>query len=266
MTYCNWRLVTTVAAALALGACSQQDPGVPGEGAPEGGDGGDDGGDGQTDGGDDGGDDDGGDDTGGGGESDPDSYFPLADGASWTYVHDLADGTQWTEDITMTAVDYMGIDAFAVADSPDPKGERTEAVFAVDAGTVYRIHKEVFAGTTRLMVVDYEPGFPRFDEAWLEMDLGLAEDRSYDRRESDGQGLNPLTEPRTQKYTVLGTGEAVTVPAGSFQNCVSVRRERIVGGPERTKVFTFCPGVGKVREVNETSGSIEELTAYDVPE
>ena len=52
----------------------------------------------------------------------------------------------------------------------------------------------------------------------------------------------------TEKYEIVGVGETVTVPAGTFQGCVRVRA--VNPGPPGTELvgeITYAPGVGAIR-------------------
>jgi hypothetical protein len=64
--------------------------------------------------------------------------------------------------------------------------------------------------------------------------------------------------------------DSVSVPAGKFDDCMRVRRERIRGNPAKSaddddKVFWFCPGIGKVKELSEIGGGTEELVSCKIP-
>ena len=100
----------------------------------------------------------------------------------------------------------------------------------------------------------------------------------YQRTETQAGEPAKDPQPRAHIYTVESVTERVTVPAGTFQNCLRVRRQRDLEGSaseadagaasqsEQDKLFWFCAGVGKVREENTLSGSTEVLIDYDVPE
>jgi hypothetical protein len=117
--------------------------------------------------------------------------------------------------------------------------------------------------------VDYEPGFPRFDDEWV----GAAPDSvfpyTYDRTRSD-MGVPGTPELRTQTYTVVAQSEMVTVAAGTF-DCIKVLRvseaeAEAVVGRETQKHLWFARGVGKVKEENldgDRAGFTEELVRFD---
>ncbi len=52
----------------------------------------------------------------------------------------------------------------------------------------------------------------------------------------------------TERYEIAAVGETVTVPAGTFENCIRVRaRNRAGPGAEHVLETTYAPGVGVVR-------------------
>ena len=195
-----------------------------------------------------------------------DSHYPLSDGARWVYLHTRTDSTQWSEEVTLDAVEYGGAVEWELSDTANPKGERSDSVLVLDdEGATRRVHKTVTVGGAVTELVDYDPGFLRFDAQWHERMVGFVEEREYVRTATDATGANPTVEDRTQRYTIEGKDQSVDVPAGHFTDCLMVRRER-VAGPERDKMFWFCRGVGKVRELNYTSGTLEALLEYELPE
>jgi hypothetical protein len=203
-------------------------------------------------------------DSGTGDASEPSGFYPLFDGATWTYIHTRSDSSQWSEVVTLTATTYEDQPAFRLQDTADLSGESTMSVLSRAGTTVQRIHKEVFAGQQALMLVDYVPGFPRFDDAWLDLEAGDEETRGYTRTEYDGQGNYPFEDDRSHEYTIVSLSETVTVVAGTFEGCVHVQRQRLFGDLQ-VKQFWFCEDVGKVKEVNDSTGTIEELKECDVP-
>jgi len=51
----------------------------------------------------------------------------------------------------------------------------------------------------------------------------------------------------TERYEIVGVGEKVTVPAGTFDGCVRVRSQLRAAGVENIAELTYAPGVGPVR-------------------
>lgn len=195
-------------------------------------------------------------------------YYPLVDGASWTYRH--GGGTAWDEDVTLSELEFEGAPAFLLADSPGLDGTRSESILVRDESRVVRVHREEYAGEQLVLSVDYVPGFLRFDRVWLEQGVGSSEIYAYDRTEYDGLGQVVRAGPRSHEYTLEAFPTSVEVPAGRFDGCLRVHRSRVraatdpvMSGDEDQ--FWFCPGVGKVREFDRISGQTEELVSCNVP-
>ena len=165
---------------------------------------------------------------------------------------------------------YDGRDTYFVFDpNRGDFASGTDSHLVQDGTKVLRIHKTEYAdGGVVDFEVDYDPGFPRFDSAWI--DAGGPVTESYMRTDTNQPDM---PEPREQTYTVLGTDVSVTVPAGTFTT-VHVERERTVDSPTdpedaaRVKHFWFAAGVGKVKEEHldgTTAGKVEELQGCTLP-
>jgi hypothetical protein len=202
------------------------------------------------------------------------SYFPLRDDATWKYLHSK---NGWVETVTVHAVD--GEDAtFDQEQTGSPDGDTSTSRLELRDGDVLRVAEEQRLDGDLDYTVVYDPGFLRFSEAWLERDPGDTETHTYERTETKAGQPAKDPESRAHIYTIESLTEEVTVPAGTFQNCLRVRRQRdLTGGDaeadagaseqsEQDKLFWFAAGVGKVREENTLSGSTEELIEYDVGE
>lgn len=258
---------------LTLG-CNQPDPpGSSPDDTSDGGDGDGDGdgvdGDGDGDGGDgDGqpGDGDSGDGDGDSGDGDAyrDTLYPLAHGAQWTYLHKTTNGqVLGVEDVQMEEIVHEGQQAWLQVDSPGANGKWDESVLTREDGVVYRVHREQYDDNGTIEIVDYDPGFPRANDAWDT--IGFAEEFLYDRTWTDGNGHNPDVEPRGHLFTVLALDDQITVPAGTF-DCMKVERVRTVGNATGDRVlFWFAWGVGKVREERPADSVIEELASVSIP-
>jgi len=253
-------LCGALGALLVLSGCDQSDPPDEVMGGSGGGGGG---GDGDGDGG--GG---GGGSGGSGGGSPTGSFYPYVAGSSWSYEHSGGGSMAWTEQVTLEATMHNGAAAMMLSDSAGPSGSQTNSILAQAGTEVRRVHKEVVGASPT--VVDYDPGFTRFDEAWPSMPVGTVDTRMYTRTEVTNGAT--IVETRVQRYTVEQLGVDVAVPAGNFSDCVVMFRQRQApdGGPPtgaqiREKRFSFCPGVGKVKEENLTDGGLEVLVSCNVP-
>lgn len=204
------------------------------------------------------------DDTSGmmGGEYD--SYYPLIDGASWTYVATNSMGqATGTEVVDAVATEWEGNTGVVLTDNPNSNGEFTQSTIVRDGSNAYRVHKVVGTQTQPSMIVDYTPGFTRFDDAWT--DVGVKGERMYMREETDGDGLNPDLEDRGHTFEVTAVDEEITVTAGTF-SCIVVERTRTTGATAGERVvFWYAKGVGKVREERPADNRIEELIAVSIP-
>lgn len=194
------------------------------------------------------------------------SYFPLVDGAQWVYRH--TGGTElWDETVTLTA---QADGSYLAADTPGPSGTSSESTYVVSGTRTLRVAKTESTGDRVEASVDYDPGFARFDEAWPLLAEGCAETLDYARKEYDGAGQLVRDGDRSHTYTVEQVGVSVTVPAGTFDDCIVIYRvrERSVGSTasdEDNKRFWFCPGVGKVLEEDEGTAKREALFSCDIP-
>jgi hypothetical protein len=230
-------------------------------------------------------------DAGGGGTTDSGSsdagpslgYYPMVDGARWTYVHkpanlgpDDCNSTCWNETVTLAATEYAGEPAFRSSDDGNaPDMSSAVAILARVGTAAMRVHKIDEEMGVPVEDVTYDPGFPRFDDAWLDLATGTMVSTEYARIALD-LTVEPPTEGvdvRIQQFVIEGR-EDVEVPAGSFRDCLKVRRlrEASVGDAgtsgsidEKEKRFWFCDGVGKVREDSLTTDNQELLLSCDVP-
>jgi hypothetical protein len=192
------------------------------------------------------------------------SYYPLVDGASWTYVASTSTGQiLGMEVVDATETSWAGAPAWVFTDNPDAGGEWTESTIVQLGTAAVRVHKEVADPSGTTQIVDYDPGFTRADDQWDT--VGFKQEILYDRSETDGAGLNPSFEPRGHSYEVLAVDESVTVPAGTF-SCIKIERIRTVGGAAGERVISwYARGVGKVREEQPADGRTEELASVSIP-
>jgi hypothetical protein len=210
-------------------------------------------------------------------EESVDDYYPLTPGATWTYLHSSRGG--WTEVVTVS--EGTQPDEVLLSDTENPSGERSENTLLKSDTAVMRTAKRFFVNDAIVFTVDYDPGFVRFDAAWLEVSPPYTEERAYVRTETD-VGQSPKTpRDRSHEYTVEALDETVEVEGSTFRNCVRVRRlatylptnvapDAGTAAPTaqdmQGKLFWFAPGVGKVREQNLDNGNTEVLVDYEIPE
>lgn len=202
-----------------------------------------------------------------------DDYYPLVDGASWSYWHSSRGG--WEETVTVEETEHEGRPDFWMTDNGSPDGRNSKSLLVRDGTAILRVTKDQFLNGQLELSVEYDPGFMRFDSAWLEQQVPFSETLSYVRTETDvGQQSQPSTD-RGHVFTVESLSETVEAEGRTFRNCVRVRRERVPGATsgttygiqgEEDNLYWFAPGVGKVYEENLTTGNTEILIEYQIPE
>ena len=195
--------------------------------------------------------------------SDANDHFPLVDGAVREYFHSSNDG--WEETVTLEA---LRSNVFLERDTENPDGVRTESILALTtSGRVLRTSKVVYQDDALDFCVTYDPGFVRFDPAWLELPVGDSVREEYERTETNQDGEKDPTRERAHTYTSFGL-ESTTIAGTLYNDTLVIERKRdyedVQGQPEdQQKLFRFAPGVGKVQEVNFESGNSEELLSYE---
>jgi hypothetical protein len=192
------------------------------------------------------------------------TLYPMADGATWTYLHKNNNGQVLSmEDVELQQVDWQGEVGYLQVDSPNANGVWTESVLVRDGDLVLRVHREDQTELAVSEIVDYDPGFPRVRDSWTT--LGQTEELAYIRTATDGSGQNPMIEDRAHVFTVLAVDEEITVPAGTFTT-IKIERVRSAGGAIGDRaIFWFAFGVGKIREERPADNVVEELVAVSIP-
>lgn len=202
-------------------------------------------------------------------------YHPLVAGAMWRYAHD-----DWTETVTLERTIRSGEPAFLMSGSPNPKDRlRSDAVLTKVGGRVARVSKEEYlisAGTAEATLqssITYGVGFTRFNEDWADQSVGYTETPEYVRVETRPGAQPRPAQQRRHTFEIVSLSAEVVTAAGTF-NCMQVRRTKdweaeadgIDASDAQTKLFWFAPGVGKVREENEETGSFESLIEFEIPD
>ena len=209
-----------------------------------------------------------GDDTGmdsGSGWPSGSSYYPVVEGAVWVYRHE--GGTNlWDETVTVE----MDGDSPLFVDSPSTSGESSRDTLGLVGTSVMRVSKIALTAGKTTATVEYNPGFTRFDSAWLSQEVGYTEVLNYARQEWDATGQLVRDGERSHSFSVEAKGVEVEVPAGKFSDCLVIYRMRqrdatatVDDGDD--KRYWFCAGVGKVKEEEPTTGKLETLVSCTVP-
>jgi hypothetical protein len=202
-------------------------------------------------------------------ESVADDFYPMVAGSVLTTRHS-GSGSPWDDKTQITATQVGGNAAYLTEGAPDPKGETSQNTVIRIGTRILRSHKQEFKAGVAQGTVDYEPGFIRFDSAWVDAADGFSENVAYKRIEKTAAGSVISEDDREHIWTVEKRKDTVSVPAGDFKDCLRVRRTRIRGNAANTtddddKVFWFCAGLGKVKELSEIGGGNEELVSCVIP-
>lgn len=196
--------------------------------------------------------------------SEKESHYPLIAGSRWEYSVVDASGVELRKEIVTASRDKSVKDSditqIILEDNANSEGLRTRAKIRRIKTGAFRIHKDILRGEEVEESVEYDPGFVRFDEAWLKLSIGAHKDYGYERASS----LESKEEQRGHRYVLKSKKVKVRVPAGVFDT-VHIIRERLTGASQGEKVeYWFAPGVGKVRELRPATGKEELLESYEL--
>src|SRR5438876_6073899 len=185
-------------------------------------------------------------------------YFPLPDGATWTY--NVSDGTTDTRTVAGTR-SFNGAQVKIVRDQAGNENYFTND----DAGV--RFHGALFVDPVSGNETDtYSPPVP-----FASRDLIIGTQVSGSGTATGVQGPDTITLSYTSASTPLAI-EPVTMPAGTFTNAVHVRLTISYSGVvsySTTLDDWLVAGVGSVREVttDPVNGTTTwELISYNVPD
>ncbi len=216
------------------------------------------------------------------GPGDPLNYFPMTVGSTWTYsgIDSITGQTPvaYTDISTITGTTTInGIPAIVWHDSNQwNAGKPEDDYYVKDSNGLIYLGSNEISIMVRQLIPYWEVKFPLTAGSgyvlWNKTGLDFGED-------ADNDGINETLDAYAT-VTVLSSSETVTVPAGTFTNCVKIEvNELLTVTLSQTKAtipFTgivdlwTAPGVGivKLSEVitgggnNETK--TEELTSYAI--
>lgn len=196
-----------------------------------------------------------------------DRYLPLAVGAIWTYYDiDLTANTKGNTRSEITRMENVGgsdngTQAYRV-DSTTLDG-RTVNWQLDELSRVTRLREQFFdLDGSLLSDYDYVPHKVRLDETPPHLVVGATWDESYVAVAQIVNSANPNQSlTYAASWSVESVDDSVTVPAGTFTQCLRVRRLE-PGGVEPDRTYWFARHVGKVKEVGSVS---KELTSYFIP-
>lgn len=199
---------------------------------------------------------------GGGGEL---RYFPIAEGASWTYqVVDLGTGASSLKTQAVEAYEDIGGQKAGTMGYRMRTDKDTGYTLSwqEDTGTAIVRHREqsFAAGGAQETDEFYLPYKMRLDESEAHLVVDTTYSYSYSEQIFDLTASTNNTNDKSEAWTVEAVDEEVTVPAGTF---TTLRVFRNNDGTGVQKTYWFARGVGKVKE--EGGGQRELLTDYTIP-
>lgn len=186
-------------------------------------------------------------------------YFPLVDGATWTYRHSKTAEAPWSEITTMVAGTGADEGSFVLSDSPDRQDDITTQWWKQVGTAIVRVKREETRNGSVRSRTTYDPGFTRFDTLWSKE--GFEQEISYTHVETDVDGT--VTSERVQHFIVLDIDASVTIDSMTYDHCIQIARTR----PDTMDVghYWFAKGIGKIKEVDPESLTTEELIDFDIP-
>jgi len=192
-------------------------------------------------------------------------YQPLAVGASWTYQVTDTNNVAYTKNSMITAFEDVG-GAFAGTMTykltENVKNSTQYTWYQMTDTDVRRLHDQQLDSSGAVSSDDwYMPYNLRVDEAAEHMMVGASWQLTYEDDHTSAK-KPPKTTSTTENWSTDAVNETVTVPAGTFSAVRITRTDTATGGSAKTQ--WFVPGVGKVREQNNT-GHLEVLTSYQIP-
>jgi hypothetical protein len=216
------------------------------------------------------------------GPGDPLNYFPMTKGSTWTYsgIDSITGQTPvaYTDISTITGTKTInGAQAIVWSESNQwNAGKPEDDYYVKDSNGLIYLGSNEMSIMVRQLIPYWEVKFPLTAGSgyvlWNKTGMDFGEDADLD-------GINETFDVYAT-ITVLSSSETVTVPAGTFTNCVKIEAyEYITVTLSKTKTtvpFTgivdlwTAPGVGIVKKGEVITGGgnnetkAEELTSYAI--
>ena len=194
-------------------------------------------------------------------------YLPLAVGATWTYHEvDTATGFSAERVTTVEAFEDVG------PSHPGMQAFRVRVDKLYDSSTFWegyqgdltvRYRNDDFGASGAL--VERQSNAParlKLDESAAHLSPGTVYTLTWLETSTDASGLSS-SQNKTEQWSVIAARERVTVPLGTFDDVLHVRRLNTESAALKTKDYWYVRGIGKIKELG--GGQSEELTAYTTP-
>ncbi len=193
------------------------------------------------------------------------SYQPLAVGAQWVYQVTDTNNVAYTKTSSVVSYEdvggvYAGTMTYKVSETVKSSTQYTW--YQVTDTDVRRLHDQSLDSSGAVSSDEwYTPYNLRIDQSPEHLTAGATWQLTYqDDKTSPTKAAK--TTSTTENWSCDATDQTVTVPAGTFTAVQITRTDTSSGGSAKTQ--WFVPGVGKIREQNNT-GHLEVLTSYSVP-
>lgn len=192
--------------------------------------------------------------------------FPLAVGATWTYkITDplIPNDPGHNKDTTIEAKDEDVGDRKAGVLAWRQRTDKTNSSvvsWQEDRCTSVVRHREKTYDMTNALIDDqfYQPSKLRIDETPEHTTTGAAWTLSFTEIDVDVNTHVATFIAKDEMWSVVATGESVTVPAGTF---TALHLHKTTSG-NADKDYWYVAGVGKVKE---TGDQTEVLMSYSIP-
>ena len=190
-------------------------------------------------------------------------YFPLPIGAEWRYVGETEDGTEEiVVEVQSGTRSVAGVETRKVRDRVYLDGELIEDTvdwYAQDAaGNVWYMGEET---------AEYEDGeVVTTAGSWEAGVDGAVAGIIMPAEPAAGQAYYQefYEDEAEDRGRVLSTSESVSVPAGSFTNCVKTEDTTPLE-PDVLEYKFYCSGAGTVLEVDLEEDAEVQLMEYTIP-
>jgi hypothetical protein len=192
-------------------------------------------------------------------------YQPLAVGATWVYQVTDTNNVAYTKNSSVESLEdaggsFAGTMAYKVTENV--KNSTQYTWYQMTDTDVRRLHDQQLDASGAVSSDDwYMPYNLRVDESPEHTKAGATWQLSYMDAHTSAK-KPPKTTTTTENWSVDAVMETVTVPAGTFSALRITRTDTASGGSAKTQ--WFVPGVGKIREQNNT-GHLEVMTSYQLP-
>ena len=203
-------------------------------------------------------------------------YYPLSVGSTWITKRIHTGRNAKPSSMSKQLIDFIGEDGLiGVKSSPEAQSDSKASCgwYKKDTnGDVFYCKLGVYPNPT---IVKFKLNVPMVIAEWnppkLVIDASeLKKGGSWEYQDEIFRTVSPdstVEETVTSTSIVDSVNETVTVPAGTFTNCIKVRCTAITNFGDTTGVYTsfYAPGVGSVlsiRDYPEDHASRTELIEY----